>query len=472
MTKVAIVTGGSSGIGEAAVHELRRRGWSVAAMARTKVPEEFRGDVAQDADCRRVTKAVLDRWGRIDALVNCAGTTKFVAHTDLEGLSAEDILGIFRVNLVGPFQAIRACAPALKASRGCVVNISSVASILGTGSSIAYAASKAALDTMSFSLARALAPEIRVNIVAPGYVRGAAGTALRRARAAQGRGRAAGCRRGNRVARGGRAPRHRRDHLRRRRHAHRFPAVKHDYIIVGAGSAGCVLANRLSDSPSKSILLLEAGPRDTNIWIQVPLGYGKLFTRTDVNWAYESEPEPALNGRRIFSPRGKVLGGSSSINGLVYIRGQPEDFDGWGIRGWDFSSLAPYFARAESELNVSALERHELCDAFIASARALGIPANEDFNGACQEGTGYYRATTYRGRRQSTATAYLRPAEKRRNLRVEVNALATKILFEGKRAVGVAYRQRGQDKTAYANEILLCGGSFNSPQLLELSGVG
>jgi choline dehydrogenase len=248
--------------------------------------------------------------------------------------------------------------------------------------------------------------------------------------------------------------------------------VKHDYIIVGAGSAGCVLANRLSDSPSKSILLLEAGPRDTNIWIQVPLGYGKLFTRTDVNWAYESEPEAALNGRRIFSPRGKVLGGSSSINGLVYIRGQPEDFDGWGIRGWDFSSLAPYFARAESELNVSALERHELCDAFIASARALGIPANEDFNGACQEGTGYYRATTYRGRRQSTATAYLRPAEKRRNLRVEVNALATKILFEGKRAVGVAYRQRGQDKTAYANEILLCGGSFNSPQLLELSGVG
>jgi 3-oxoacyl-[acyl-carrier protein] reductase len=171
MTKVALVTGGSSGIGEATANELGKRGWRVAAMARTKVPKEFQGDVSEDRDCRRVAKAVLDKWGRIDALVNCAGTTKFVAHADLEGLSADDILGIFRVNLVGPFQMIRACAPALKASRGCVVNISSVASILGTGSSIAYAASKAALETMSISLARALGPEIRVNIVAPGYVR-------------------------------------------------------------------------------------------------------------------------------------------------------------------------------------------------------------------------------------------------------------------------------------------------------------
>ncbi|MGH8723396.1 MAG: SDR family NAD(P)-dependent oxidoreductase [Burkholderiales bacterium] len=169
--KVAIVTGGSSGMGEATVKELAKRGWQVAAMARSKVPEEFQGDVAEDADCRRVAKAVLGKWGRIDALVNCAGTTKFVAHADLEGLSADDILGIFRVNLVGPFQMIRACAAALKAARGCVVNVSSVASILGTGSSIAYAASKAALDTMSFSLARALGPEVRVNVVAPGYVR-------------------------------------------------------------------------------------------------------------------------------------------------------------------------------------------------------------------------------------------------------------------------------------------------------------
>jgi 3-oxoacyl-[acyl-carrier protein] reductase len=167
--KVAIVTGGSSGMGEATATELEKRGWKVAAMARGAT--EFRGDVAEDADCRRVADAVLAKWGRIDALVNCAGTTKFVAHTDLEGLSADDILGIFRVNLVGPYQMIRACAKALKDARGCIVNVSSVASILGTGSSIAYAASKAALDTMSFSLARALGPEIRVNIVAPGYVK-------------------------------------------------------------------------------------------------------------------------------------------------------------------------------------------------------------------------------------------------------------------------------------------------------------
>lgn len=171
MSRVALVTGGSSGIGEATVNELSKRGWHVAAMARTNASKEFQGDVAEDADCRRVATAVLDKWGRIDALVNCAGTTKFVAHADLEGLSAEDFLAILRVNLIGPFQMIRACAGALKASRGCVVNISSVASILGTGSSIAYAASKAALDTMSISLARALGPEVRVNIVAPGYVR-------------------------------------------------------------------------------------------------------------------------------------------------------------------------------------------------------------------------------------------------------------------------------------------------------------
>jgi 3-oxoacyl-[acyl-carrier protein] reductase len=156
-------------MGEATVKELEKRGWHVAPMARSKT--EFQGDVAEDADCRRVAKAVLDKWGRIDALVNNAGTTKFVAHTDLEGLSADDIIAIFRVNFIGPYQIIRACAPALKKARGCIVNVSSVASILGTGSSIAYAASKAALDTMSFSLARVLGPEIRVNVVAPGYVK-------------------------------------------------------------------------------------------------------------------------------------------------------------------------------------------------------------------------------------------------------------------------------------------------------------
>jgi choline dehydrogenase len=262
--------------------------------------------------------------------------------------------------------------------------------------------------------------------------------------------------------------------------------VTYDYIIVGAGSAGCVLANRLTASGRKSVLLLEAGPRDTDPWIHVPIGYAKLFTRSDLNWGYESEPEPALNGRRIFTPRGKVLGGSSSINGLVYIRGQREDFDGWGIPGWDFDALLPYFKKSEDQvrgadawhgrggpLAVSDLPRHELCDAFIAAAQANGIPRNDDFNGATQEGAGYYQATSRKGRRCSAATGYLRPAERRRNLRVEVNALATKILFEGTRATGVEYRQYGKlRKAGAAGEVILSGGTFNSPQLLELSGVG
>ena len=172
--KVAIVTDGTAGMGEATAQELVKRGWQVAVVARNKLHKEIfsvQGDVAQDADCRRAAKAVLDKWGRIDALVNNAGTTKFVRHDDLEGLSADDILGIFRVNLVGPWQMIRACAPALKEARGSIVNISSVASVLGTGSSVAYAASKAALETMSMSLARVLGPEIRVNVVAPGFVK-------------------------------------------------------------------------------------------------------------------------------------------------------------------------------------------------------------------------------------------------------------------------------------------------------------
>jgi choline dehydrogenase len=248
--------------------------------------------------------------------------------------------------------------------------------------------------------------------------------------------------------------------------------VSYDYIVVGAGSAGCVLANRLTEDGRKTVLLLEAGPRDTDRWIHVPLGYGKLFARTDVNWAYESEPEPNLNGRRIFTPRGKVLGGSSSINGLVYIRGQAEDFDAWGVPGWDFTALQPYFEKAELELKVSDLERHELADAFIASAASLGIPRTADFNGPSQEGAGYYRATAHLGKRRSTAVAYLRAAERRPNLRVEVNALARKVLFRGTAATGVEYMQDGQIHRAEGKEIILAGGAFNSPQLLEISGVG
>ncbi|HEX6692445.1 MAG TPA: GMC family oxidoreductase N-terminal domain-containing protein, partial [Burkholderiales bacterium] len=248
--------------------------------------------------------------------------------------------------------------------------------------------------------------------------------------------------------------------------------MNYDYIIVGAGSAGCVLANRLSEDSSKKVLLLEAGPRDTDFWIHVPLGYGKLFARTDVNWAYESEPEPNLGGRRIFTPRGKVLGGSSSINGLVYIRGQREDFDGWGVPGWRFDDLLPYFEKAEAQIRISDLERLPICDAFIDAAASLGIPRTEDFNGPSQEGTGYYRATAYKGRRRSTAVAYLREAEKRPNLRVETAALALKVRFTGKTATGVKYRQDGRSIAAQGAQIILSGGAFNSPQLLQLSGVG
>jgi choline dehydrogenase len=260
----------------------------------------------------------------------------------------------------------------------------------------------------------------------------------------------------------------------------------YDYIVIGAGSAGCVLADRLSVDPGVRVLMLEAGPRDTDPWIHVPLGYGKLFNKRSVNWSYESEPEAQLHGRRIFTPRGKVLGGSSSINGLVYIRGQPEDFDAWEVPGWSFGELLPYFRKSEDQargasalhgaggpLGVSDLERHELSDAFIASARAIGIPANDDFNGERQEGAGYYQATTRNGRRSSTAVAYLRPAERRANLRVETEALATRIVFEGKRAVAVEYEAGGARRRASAaREVLLCGGAFNSPQLLQLSGVG
>jgi choline dehydrogenase len=264
------------------------------------------------------------------------------------------------------------------------------------------------------------------------------------------------------------------------------PGTIYDYIIVGAGSAGCVLANRLTASGRYRVLLLEAGPRDRDPWIHVPLGYGKLFTKSSVNWRYNSEPEPELNGRQVYSPRGKVLGGSSSINGLVYIRGQREDFDAWGIPGWGFDDLLPYFKRSEDQSRgadawhgvggpqaVSDLpDRHELCDAFIAAAGEIGIPRNGDFNGATQEGAGYYQATTRNGRRSSTATGFLRPAERRSNLTIITGAHATRVLFDGTRGAGVEYRRGGALRQARAaREVLLAAGAFNSPQLLQLSGV-
>jgi choline dehydrogenase len=262
-----------------------------------------------------------------------------------------------------------------------------------------------------------------------------------------------------------------------------------DYIIVGAGSAGCVLADRLSASGRYRVLLLEAGGLDRNIWIHIPLGYGKLFSNAKFNWLYQSEPEPELNNRKIIQPRGKVLGGSSSINGLLYIRGQREDFDHWrqlGNTGWSFEDVLPFFRQAEDQqrgadelhgsggpLAVSDVEPHPLCDAFIKAAEQAGYPRNDDFNGPTQEGAGYFQMTTRNGRRCSTARGYLNPAKRRANLKVVSDALASRVLFDGKKAVGVEYTKGGVVHRAGAEgEVILSGGAFNSPQLMQLSGVG
>src|SRR6266702_3522701 len=263
-----------------------------------------------------------------------------------------------------------------------------------------------------------------------------------------------------------------------------------DYIIVGAGSAGCVLANRLSANGKHSVLLLEAGPKDSNIWIHVPLGYGKLFKEKTVNWMYQTEPEPELKGRQVFQPRGKTLGGSSSINGLLYVRGQHEDYDRWrqlGNTGWGYDDVLPYFKKAENQtrgadqyhgtggpLPVSNMVVTDpLSKAFIDAAVENGLPYNPDFNGATQEGVGLFQTTTRNGRRASTSVAYLGPAKARSNLKVETSALGQRVLFEGRRAVGVEYRQGAAVRRARARkEIVLSSGAYNSPQLLQLSGVG
>ena len=242
--------------------------------------------------------------------------------------------------------------------------------------------------------------------------------------------------------------------------AARQETIDADFVVVGAGSAGCVMAARLSEDPATRVVLLEAGGHDRHFWIHVPLGYGKTITDPRVNWCYETEPEPNLNGRRVYWPRGKVLGGSSSINGLVYIRGQREDFDQWrqlGNTGWSFDDVLPYFRRAEhqtrgeSELHgtggplcVSDMPRLRPDQQSLHQERVdLGYPRNDDFNGAMQEGVGYYQLTTRNGRRCSTAVGYLRPAMKRANLRVITNALTERITLEGRRATGVTFRQDG-----------------------------
>jgi choline dehydrogenase len=268
----------------------------------------------------------------------------------------------------------------------------------------------------------------------------------------------------------------------------------YDYIIVGGGSAGCVLANRLSADPANRVLLLEAGGRDWNPWIHVPVGYFKTMHDPQTDWCYKTEPDPGLNGRRLDWPRGRVLGGSSSINGLLYIRGQKEDYDHWrqlGNVGWSYDDVLPYFIRAEDQergaddyhgaggpLAVSDMRiRRELCDKFIEAAGELGIPPSSDFNGAEQEGAGYFQLTAKDGRRCSTAVGYLKPARGRPNLEIVTHAQTERVLFDGRRAVGVAYRQGGRNggklsEARCRGEVILSAGAIGSPQILLLSGVG
>ena len=263
-----------------------------------------------------------------------------------------------------------------------------------------------------------------------------------------------------------------------------------DYVIVGGGTAGCVLANRLTADGRSRVLMLEAGPRDNYLWIHIPIGYGKTMFHPVYNWGFHTEPEAEMNGRRIYWPRGRGLGGSSSINGLIYIRGQPEDYDAWaaaGNSGWAWRDVLPYFIRSEgNQRGASATHGgdgplacsdigapHELIEAIIAGAGELGVPRTDDFNGGVQEGAGYFQLFTKNGLRCSSAVGYLRPARSRANLAVEVGAQATRVLCEGSRATGVEYRQGGEVKRVAAmREVILAAGSLQSPQLLQLSGIG
>ncbi len=264
-----------------------------------------------------------------------------------------------------------------------------------------------------------------------------------------------------------------------------------DIIIVGAGSAGCVMANRLSADSSLRVALLEAGPADRNLWIHLPIGYGKTMWNPALNWGFYTEPDPNMEGRRIYWPRGRCLGGSSSINGLIVIRGQPQDYDGWrdlGNPGWGWSDVLPYFVKLESNqdrgedqlhgtggpLHVSNIpRRHELIEAVIAAAEQHGIPRTNDFNGRSQEGAGYYQLTVRNGLRISAAKAYLTQARRRPNLMVLTQAQATRVLLENGRAAGVVYRKAGANHVLRARGgVVLAAGALQSPQLLMLSGVG
>ena len=263
-----------------------------------------------------------------------------------------------------------------------------------------------------------------------------------------------------------------------------------DYIIVGAGTAGCVLANRLTADGKTTVLLLEAGGSDLSLWIQMPIGYGRTFFNRRINWMYDTEPVEALGGRRSYWPRGKVIGGSGSINAMVYVRGQPRDFDDWralGNIGWGWDDVLPWFKKSEDfdwhsahhgrgglqHVTDISPHVHPVCHSFIETAQALGLPRSSDFNGGYPEGVGIYQINTRGGWRASTANAFLHPALKRKTLTLRTHALANRILFEGRRAVGISYKRHGKLCEARARaEVILCGGAINSPQLLMLSGIG
>ena len=271
-------------------------------------------------------------------------------------------------------------------------------------------------------------------------------------------------------------------------------ADRYDYVIVGAGSAGCVLANRLSENPDHKVCLLEAGPPDWNPFIHIPAGFVKTLKDPSVNWLFETQPSWGTNGRVIAAPRGKTLGGSSSINGLVYNRGQAMDFDSWaqlGNRGWGYADILPYFKRLETRLGkgdplyrgqsgeqvITDLDwRHPLCDAFVQAARDMGMPVNEDYNGRTQEGVTYVQRTAKGRLRYSAAKAFLTPAKSRPNLHIITNAHTTSIQVEGGRATGVTFAKGGrhgiQQQVLASREVILSSGVVGSPHLLELSGIG
>jgi len=266
----------------------------------------------------------------------------------------------------------------------------------------------------------------------------------------------------------------------------------YDYIIAGAGSAGCVLANRISVDPSKRVLLLEAGGKDWYPWIHVPVGYFKTLHNPLTDWCYKTEPDPGLNGRAIDWPRGKTLGGSSSINGLLYIRGQRQDYDHWrqlGNAGWSFDDVLPYFMRSEDQQNgadgfhgtggglsvQNMRAKRQVCEDLISAAEELGLPRNKDFNGKNQEGAGYFQQTARNGRRCSTAVAFLNPVKHRANLEIVTHALVERVLVDGTKTRGIEISIKGTPRKFAlrpGGEVILAGGAIGSPQILQLSGIG